>query len=115
MARPDSKATDAEQSLKSLFRQPLYSLMDSLCVNYINTKCYHGISAIHTAVGAVEAALTATATSDSTDNEKNHVLKKRVRSALQVIEDLLMAAMEDWDITTMRQGRLLHHQSLGTS
>jgi hypothetical protein len=115
MACPDSKATEAERSLESLFGQLLYSLMDSLCVNYINTKCYHGISAIHTAIGEVEAALTATTTSGLADDETKYVLKKCVRSALEVMEDLLMAAMEDQDIAAMRQGRLLLYQSLGTS
>lgn len=60
--------------------------------------------------------LAATSTvGDPADDEKNSVLKEHVRSALQVIEDLLMAAMEDWDVATMQQRRFLHYQSLGTS
>ena len=65
--------------------------------------------------GGVGAVLAAAGTvGDPADDEKNSVLKEHVRSALQVIEDLLMAAMEDRDITTMWQRRLLCYQSLGT-
>lgn len=105
------------QSLENLLGKPLYSLMETLCVNYINTKCYSPISAIHTAVGEVEAAVNSTAAiaamgpDDDDDYEQISGLKKHVKTALSVIEDLLLAAMEDCDVVAMRQRVLFLYQA----
>ena len=86
--------------------------MDLLCLDYISTKCYSRISAIHTAVGEVAKALSCASPAWTANNDPDLLLKTRVRDALNVIEDLLLPAMEDKDIAGMRQQGVFLYQSL---
>jgi hypothetical protein len=104
-----------ERSLRNVFGKPLYLLMDSLCTNYIDTKSYHPIVVIHTTIGDVERALRDTTASGTAEKEQLAGLRKRVGTTLQVIENLLLATMEEQDVAEMRRRRFFLYQTLALS
>lgn len=93
--------------LEAMLDERLGGLLESLCVDYIETKCYQSIMSIHTGLGRVESALT---TATHIHHSLLSDLKRSVTSAVKVIEDLLLAAMEDQDVATMRQRGLFLYQ-----
>lgn len=59
----------------------------------------------------MEPALAATIPDGAVNDSLLTDLKRSVRSALEVIENLLLAAMEDKDVAAMRHRRMLLYQT----
>ncbi|KAF8418379.1 hypothetical protein L210DRAFT_3511087 [Boletus edulis BED1] len=99
-----------ESLLENILGHSLYTVMDSLCLDYIATKDYGRINEIHSSLSKVAAALSVAGTNGLDNKFQN--LKTCIQTALQVLENLLLPAMEGLDIPAMRQHRALLYQSL---